>query len=112
MENKGYDRNVVILTQPIDYVKHAYKIMPIINASLHRYPKLVDAIARRHEMYNAQTTYVKIREASKDSLVIRPPEALGVGALEKDPLQMQRVYDIGRDVGMQYVDKVKAFLEM
>ncbi len=97
MENKGYDRNVVILTQPIDYVKHAYKIMPIINASLHRYPKLVDAIARRHEMYNAQTTYVKVREESKDALVIRPPEALGVGALEKDPLQMQRVYDIGRD---------------
>lgn len=111
MEKQGYDRNVVILTQPIDYVKHSYKkVMPLVRASLHKYPNVIRCIAERHEMYNAQTTYVKVREAEGGAFVIRPPEALGVGALERDPLQMQRVYDIGRDMGNKNLDAVRAFI--
>jgi predicted patatin/cPLA2 family phospholipase len=111
MEKQGYEKNVVILTQPVTYVKHAYKkVMPLIKASLHRYPNTIERIKTRHIMYNGQTTYVKVREESGDAFVIRPPESLGIGALEKDPLQMQRVYDIGRNAGLKNLDAVKAFL--
>ena len=113
MEDQGYDRNVVILTQPADYVKHSYKkVMPVVKAALHKYPNVIERIRTRHEMYNAQTTYVKVKEDAGCAFVIRPPEALGVGALEKDPLQMQRVYDIGRDAGLKSLDAVKAFLSL
>ncbi len=111
MEKQGYEKNVVILTQPADYVKHSYKkVMPLIRASLHRYPAVIECIRIRHEMYNGQTAYVKVRESEGGAFVIRPPEALGVGALEKDPLQMQRVYDIGRDIGNKNLDAVRTFL--
>lgn len=111
MEEKGYDRNVVILTQPIDYVKHSYKkVMPLVKASLHKYPGVINAIARRHLMYNGQTTYIKLKEDAGEIFVIRPPEALNIGALEKDPLQMQRVYDIGRKAGTEALSAVIEFL--
>ena len=112
MEKQGYEKNVVILTQPLSYVKHSYKkVMPLIKTTLHKYPNTIERIRTRHMMYNAQTTYVKVREESGDAFVIRPPEALGIGALEKDSLQMQRVYDIGRDTATSSLDAVRSFLD-
>lgn len=111
MEDKGFTKNVVILTQPIDYVKHRYKIMPVIRAALHKYPNTVRLLDTRHEMYNSQTDYVKVREEEGTAFVIRPPQALNISALEKDPLQMQRVYDIGRTVALEKLSDIKRFMD-
>ena len=110
MEEKGYDRNIVILTQPIDYVKKPYKIMPFVKASLHKYPEVVKRIADRHEMYNAQTRYVREKEADGSIFVIRPKSALNISAMEKDTKELQRVYDHGREVGLEVIEGVKSFL--
>ncbi len=111
MQSQGYERNVVILTQPLGYVKKPYKIMPIIRASLHKYPKMIEAIEKRHYMYNAQTAYVAEQEKLGTVLVIRPPEALGIGPLERDTEQMRRVYSLGRDAGVQALASIRDFLD-
>lgn len=106
----GYKRNVVILTQPDTYIKHGYKFMPFIKAALHKYPKLIKALEDRPQMYNGQTAYVREQEQLPDTLVIRPPEALNVSALESNVDELQRVYDIGRQTGLKYLSEVKNFL--
>ena len=112
MEDKGYDKNLVILTQPIDYVKGSYKkLMPIIKLAYHKYPNMIKAIAERHEMYNAQTVYVKEQEDSGKCFVIRPPHPLGVGSLERNPDKMQEVYDIGRAEATKHIDEIKKYLD-
>lgn len=108
-EHIGYDRNVVILTQPAGFVKEPNKLMPLMRLGLRRYPKMVEALAMRHKMYNRELEYVRQAEREGRCLVIRPEEKIPIGHISHDPEQMRRVYEIGRKMGERYIDRIKAF---
>ena len=108
-EHIGYDRNVVILTQPAGFVKEPNKLMPLMRLGLRRYPKMVEALAMRHEMYNRELEYVRQAEREGRCLVIRPEKKIPIGHISHDPEQMRRVYEIGRKMGERYIDRIKAF---
>lgn len=93
---QGYDRNIVVLTQPKDFTKEPNRLMPLIRLWLRRYPKMIDAMARRHEMYNEQLRYVAEEERKGNALVIRPDAPLAIGHITHDPGTMQQAYDLGR----------------
>lgn len=109
MEKAGYDRNIVILTQPEGYVKQQTSALPLIKLVYRKYPRLVRAMARRHEMYNAETAYVKQAEKEGRALVIRPDAPLPIGHISHDREEIQRVYDLGRRTGERYIDRIKEF---
>ncbi len=108
-ESIGYERNVVILTQPDGYVKEHNRLMPLMRIALRKYPKMIEAMDKRHLMYNKQLVYVYEAEKTGRALVIRPSEKLPIGHISHDPEEMQRVYDIGRETGEAYIEKIKAF---
>lgn len=111
IEHKGYDRNVVILTQPKDYVKGPNKLMPAAELLLKDYPKMLRAMARRHDMYNETVKYICEKEMAKEIFVIRPPKALEIDAMNKEPDELDRVYEIGRVEALKRLKDLKAFLE-
>ena len=111
MESEGYDRNVVILTQPKGYAKSKNKLMPLIRILLKDYPLMVDAMEKRHVMYNHEVKDIETKEARGQVFVIRPPESLHIGRIEKDPNELQRVYEIGRKEALKNLKAMKAFLE-
>lgn len=108
-ESIGYDRNVVILTQPLGYRKAPSKLMPLMRLSLRKYPQFVKAMSERYLMYNKQLEYVTQAEAKGRCLVIRPDEKIPIGHISHDKDQMRRVYEIGRQVGERYIEKIKEF---
>ena len=108
-ESIGYDRNVVILTQPLGYWKEPSKLMPLMRLSLRKYPQFVKAMSERYLMYNKQLDYVAQAEAEGRCLVIRPDEKIPIGHISHDAEQMRRVYEIGRQVGKRYIEKIKEF---
>ena len=110
MEEQGYDRNIVILTQPLGYVKKKNELMPLIRLMLRKYPKLVEAMATRHERYNRQTEEIERREKAGELLVLRPPEALGISRTEKNPDELERVYRIGRSEAERRLTEIRNFL--
>lgn len=110
MEKQGCTKNLVILTQPITYTKHQYSAFKAIALALHKYPKLVSALHDRPSMYNAQTAYVKVREDEGSAFVLRPPEALNISPLEKNPDELLRVYDTGRKLAGEKLQKIIEFL--
>lgn len=110
MQREGYSRNVVILTQPEGYVKKRNPLMPIVRIALRRYPAIVEAMARRHEMYNEQTAFVKEQEKAGNTFVIRPPLPLPIGHTSHDPDEMQHVYDIGRQTAEELLPQLLSFL--
>ncbi len=110
MEDLGYDRNVIVLTQPKGYRKQPASGIAFIRLAYHRYPQLVDAMAHRHEMYNRQMEEIDAREQAGSSLVIRPPEALGIGHTEKNPEELERVYRIGRTEAEKRLAEIKDYL--
>ena len=110
-ESIGYERNLVILTQPDGYVKEHNKLMPLMRIALRKYPKMIEALDNRHIMYNQQLVYVYQAESAGRALVIRPEAPLPIGHISHDPEEMQRIYDIGRETGKKYIERIKAFFK-
>ncbi|MGX8716355.1 MAG: patatin-like phospholipase family protein [Lachnospiraceae bacterium] len=110
MEYKGYERNVVVLTQPRGFVKQPNKQLPLIRILLHQYPNVIRTIKNRHIMYNKTTEYIFEREGEGAAFVIAPPQALNIGPICHNPDELQRVYDIGRKTMEERMEELKAFM--
>ena len=109
MEQLGYGRNVIVLTQPRGYRKKPAKA-GLTRLFLRKTPRIAEVMAVRHEMYNRQMDEIDAREAGGAALVIRPPEALGIGHTEKDPAELERVYQTGRKAMTERLGEAITFL--
>lgn len=110
-ESSGYTKNVVVLTQPYDYVKGPNKALPLIKLKYRKYPQFVDAMAHRHEHYNATLEYIKLREKEGEVFVIRPERKLEIGRIERNPEVLADVYECGRLTALESLNKLKEFLK-
>ena len=109
-ESLGYNRNIVILTQPRDFVKEKNKALPLLKLFLGKYPNLVRAMESRHTMYNDETSYIFAKADKKEVLVICPKVPLGISRTEKDRSKLRRVYEIGRNACVEKLPEIKEFL--
>ena len=110
MENSGYANNVVVLTQPRSYRKKKNSLLPLMKLALKKYPKVVDAMARRHINYNETLDYIRKQEQEGKVFVISPDEKLDIGRTEKDPDKLRAVYAIGRKAAEAKLSELKHFL--
>lgn len=108
-QEQGYDRNLVVLTQPANYVKEPNKLMPLMRLWLRRHPRIIRALEQRHIMYNDQLEYVRQEEKKSNTLVLRPETALTIGHLSHNPDDMQATYEHGRKVATKHLEEIKAF---
>lgn len=109
MQQQGYNRNVIILTQPKGYRKKQ-ETTPVMKLLLRRIPKIRESMEHRHEMYNRQMDELDRMEAEKTALVIRPPEDLKIGHTEKNPDELERVYRIGRKEAERRLQEIRQWL--
>lgn len=111
-ESMGYDRNIVILTQPMGYQKKHLKLMPLIRMTLRKYPNMIKAMNERHIMYNKELAYVEQAEKEGRCLVIRPDAKIPIGHISHNPDEMRNVYEMGRSVGERYIESIKDFYQI
>ena len=111
MERRGYPRNVVILTQPLGFVKKKSGMLPLLRVTMRDYPYTIKAMEVRHIRYNRQAAYVRQQELAGSAFVIRPPHSLDISRTEHDPAELRRVYDIGRAEMESRLTEMKEFLE-
>ena len=109
-ESLGYGRNVVILTQPDAYEKKENGLLFLIRLMYRKYPRLVEAMEKRHEVYNETLAYIAQKEKAGDILVLRPEAALPVSRVERKPERLKAAYDIGRAAAVARLDEIRAFL--
>lgn len=109
-ENLGYDRIVVVLTQPRDFMKHKTKALPAMKWLLKEQPAVYRAMEVRHHVYNQETAYVRTKENRGEILVIRPEEKLPIHRVEHDPNRLKAVYQIGKQVAENRMAQVRSFL--
>ncbi len=110
MERQGYERNVVILTQPRGYRKKKGSGTALMAFLLRRYPKIAEAMQNRYLNYNEQMRTIWEKAEKGQILVLCPPEPLGISRTENDPGELERVYQIGRTEGLKRLEEVKAFI--
>lgn len=94
MLEMGYDKVVVVLTKPADYVK---KPMPGYMTSLYKknYPKFEEKFRNRHIMYNGQIERLKELEKEGTAYVVRPSEHIQISKIEKNPDKLESLYQLG-----------------
>ena len=109
-ETIGYDKTIVVLTQPEHYQKKPNRLMPLIRLKYKKYPKLAEAMEKRHLVYNQTLAYIEEQEKLGKLFVIRPPHKLQIGKVEKDPSKLKEIYDIGRETVAPQVSAIKEFL--
>ncbi len=109
MEDKGYDRILVIETQPKDYVKGPQKFMPLVKLMLRKYPEMIHCMDKRHLMYNQEKRYIREKENNNEVLVIRPKAPLNISPIESNPDELERVYQLGREAGQEKLKELSEF---
>ena len=109
MEELGYNRNVIVLTQPKGYVKKKSSAL-LFKMFLRKYPAVVKAMKDRHLMYNRQMEEIAAKEKAREAIVIRPPEPLKIGRASKKPEELERVYQIGRAEAERRLPEIREFL--
>lgn len=108
-QSLGFERNLVILTQPRDYRKTpvpAWLFMTLMP----RTPMIAEAMIKRHIMYNSQLDYIAGQEKLGNTLIIAPEKSLEIGRLEMSPKKIRLIYQQGVDSATSMLDKIKTFL--
>ena len=106
----GYEKNIVILTQPRSYRKQEMKGMKVFEMLYHRYPAFIETMKKRAEKYNETLDYIRKQEEEGKLFVIAPPEKLPVNHIEHKPGNIQKAYDIGKEVIQQKKEALFDFL--
>ena len=109
-ESIGYEKNVVVLTQPKTYRKKENRAMPLVKLKYRQYPKLVEAMENRHLSYNETLDYIEERERCGALFVIRPETDLPVSRVEKDTEKLREAYSIGRKTAEENLQSIRAYL--
>lgn len=107
----GFNKNIVVLTQPRDYRKRPAKKW-LFRILMPKAPKIVKAMERRHLMYNAQLDYLNEQEKLGNTFVLAPDRPLPIGRIDADPDKMSIVYQMGRDACERQLAPIKRFLNL
>lgn len=108
----GYERNIVVLTQPKGFFKKRTKLMPLFHLTMRKYPAIIKAMGRRHLMYNEQLRYLAEEEKKGNILLIYPEDALPIGRTELNEEKMRKVYQMGRASAERRLQEIKNFLQV
>lgn len=108
----GYDKVIVVLTQPASYKKQPLsdKKKSFIHFEFKKYPKLIERMENRHNEYNETIKYIKELERKGEIFVIRPSETLDIKLIERNPDEMERIYQIGIKDAKKRIKDLKKYL--
>ena len=109
----GYDKIIVVLTRDIDYRKKelSNKVVKSLNKRFKKYANLVETMINRPKEYN--NTINKILELEKEGkiFVIRPSSPINIKILERNPDNLQKVYDLGVNDCNNNLSSLKNYLK-
>lgn len=109
-QQQGFERNLVVLTQPAGYHKGPLPHQRLLRLALRRYPQLFQAWQRRHEMYNEQLDYIARQQSLGNTLVLCPEVPLPINHISHSRSLMRQAYNLGRNLALRRLDDIRAFL--
>lgn len=111
LEDAGFDRALVVLTQDRSYQKGPYEFLTAAKTVYAGYPYLVEALADRHERYNEQREHIWAYEDEGRALVLAPGKPVEVGHVEHDATKLLDLYIQGRQAAKAQLDEIRTFIE-
>lgn len=106
MQELGFEKNIVILTQEAGYRKNSNSLLPIIKLVYKKYPKLIEAIENRHIIYNQQLEFLEEQEKLGNVIIIRPSEKPTASRTEKDKEKILETYNLGKKDALSIIKNI------
>ena len=106
----GNQKNVVILTKEVGYVRQPASNLGIMKLRYRKYPKVYELMANRHNAYNETLSFLEEEERAGRAFVIRPKEANDIGRIEKDRNKLEVLYQIGYEDAKNCYEDMMEFL--
>ena len=108
-ESLGYDKIIAVLTRPEGTYKED-KLGFLYKLVYRKYPNLVSSLLNMATDYEKVLAKIKDLENKGKIFVVRPPEVLKIGRLEKNRDKIQKVYDTGLNTGLKELDNIVKYL--
>lgn len=108
-ESLGYDKIIAVLTRPEGTYKED-KLGFLYKLVYRKYPNLVNSLLNMATDYEKVLAKIKDLENRGKIFVVRPPEVLKIGRLEKDRNKIQKVYDTGLNTGLKELEDILKYL--
>lgn len=102
------DKHVIVLTQPRGFCKPPQKLGIYLKIKYHKYPELLGAMRRRHEVYNQTVKLAERLESEQKAVLIRPSKDYHIGRLEKNLDRIRLQYSLGYDDTLEKLDQIKS----
>lgn len=106
MQELGFEKNIVILTQEAGYRKNPNSLLPIIKLVYKKYPKLIEAIENRHIVYNQQLEFLEEQEKLGNVIIIGPSEKPTASRTEKDKEKILETYNLGKKDALSIIKNI------
>lgn len=112
-EEMGYDKIVVVLTQPEGFVKQELndKQLNKIKKKYKKYPNFIETSINRPKEYNKTLNYISKKEKSKDIFVFKPNKSIDINPIKKTPEQLDEIYNLGYEDGINRLKELKDYLK-
>ena len=102
-QQDGQSKNVVILTRNRGYSKKKSNMTWIVRRTFKQFPNLVKAMETRYKLYNETLTYLDQEEKAGRIFVFSPTEPIEVGRVERNPVKLSNLYELGlKDASVQF----------
>jgi len=104
----GNEKMLIVHTRTDDYVKKLSMGVKVISKLYRKkYPKMAEAMLKRHIMYNEQLEYCRKLESEGKAIILRPNRETQIKSFEKDLDKMETIYQYGYRLVIENLDKIK-----
>lgn len=107
----GCERVIVVLTRDRKYRKKFSKGYLLFKFIYRKYPKLVNLLLTRHNLYNETLSYIKKMEKENKAFVVAPEKPIEIDKFEKNKDKLLEAYKLGLADGKKVFEKYKEFLD-
>jgi len=103
----GNTFHVIVLTRNEGYQKPVFKHQKILKLIYKKYPKLIETILNRHNIYNRQLAISQQLEKEKKAIIIRPLKPLKVNdSADRNIKNLLELHDEGYDEAKEKINLI------
>ena len=111
-ELDGYDKFVVILTQPRDFIKKESSVNRFAKYKYRKYPMMEKLLNDRHNNYNKARQRIFDLEKEGKAFIIEPQSTIPAGRIERDKEVLAQSFNMGYEEVCKNKDQLRAFLNI
>lgn len=108
----GCDKVIVVLTRDRSFRKTQTRGKIFYKFLLRKYPKMVELLSKRHEIYNETLDFIRKMEKEGKAFVVAPKKPLEIERFERNKENLLKIYKQALKEGEEFWEKNKKSFDL